>query len=340
MKRSVVVMRGPFDIAVDREELPPPGSGEVGVQTRFSAISAGTELLFYRGRVPQDLPLDTTLPSLSGPAIFPLRYGYAAVGRVREIGPEVPGSLLDRRVFCFHPHASRFCTAAAEAVLIPDDIDDRDALFLATMETAVTLMLDGRPAIGETAIVFGQGVVGLLAAALLSRHPLHRLVTVDPIPQRRKASLDMGAHAALELAEAEALKPPRSSREAGDLADLVFELSSDPAALNAAIDLTGFGGRIVIGSWYSAVPAALDLGGRFHRSRIHLIASQVSTLPSHALARWDRVRRQRVAWEMIRRTRPSRLITHQIAVENAAAAYALLDRRPWEALQVALSYGH
>jgi 2-desacetyl-2-hydroxyethyl bacteriochlorophyllide A dehydrogenase len=340
MKRAVVIIHGPFSIGVDHEELPPPGPGEVSVQARLSAISAGTELLCYRGRIPPDIPLDATLSSLSGPAIYPLRYGYAAVGRVAGIGPQAPGHLLDRRVFCFHPHASHFCTKATETVPIPDDINDHDALFLANMETALTLMLDGRPAIGETVAVLGQGVVGLLAAALLARHPLRRLITIDSIPHRRKASLDIGAHAALDPLEIATLRSQPVANADTTKADLVFELSGDPSALNAAIDLTGFGGRIVLGSWYGTAPAVLNLGGRFHRSRIRLIASQVSTLPAHALARWDRERRRETAWEMIRLTRPSRLITHELPVERAAEAYDMLDRRPETALQVVFTYGY
>jgi threonine dehydrogenase-like Zn-dependent dehydrogenase len=42
---------------------------------------------------------------------------------------------------------------------------------------------------------------------------------------------------------------------------------------------------------------------------------------------------------MLRRTRPARLITHEIPVENAAEAYDLLDRRPAEVLQVVFTYG-
>ena len=83
-------------------------------------------------------------------------------------------------------------------------------------------------------------------------------------------------------------------------------------------------------------PAALDLGGRFHRSRIRLISSQVSTLPADAAARWDKARRRETAWEMIRRITPSRFITHEMPVERAAEAYELLDRRPEDVLQVVL----
>lgn len=339
MTRTVVVFQRPFQVGVEQEDLPPPGAGEVAVRAGSSAISTGTEMLCYRGRLPGDLPLDATLSALSGTAGYPLRYGYAAVGRVTGIGAQAPDRLLGRRVFCFHPHASHFCVRTSDVVPVPDDIDDRDALFLAGMETAVTLMLDGRPMIGETAVVLGQGVVGLLATALLARHPLRRLVTVDPIPRRRDASLEMGAHAVMDLGDVDALASPPDSGAAGAAAaDLAFELSSDPSALNTAIALTGFGGRIVLGSWYGTAPAALHLGGRFHRSRIRLISSQVSTLPAHVLARWDRERRQQTAWEMIRLSRPSRLITHAIPVAHAAEAYDLLDRCPEKALQVVLAY--
>lgn len=340
MRRTVVVMEAPRRVAVRREELPPPGPGEVAVQARLSAVSAGTELLWYRGEVPPETPLDAALPALSGPGRYPLRYGYALVGRVIGRGRGLPGDLEGRRVFCFHPHASHLTIGAAGILAIPADVDDRDALFLANMETAVTLMLDGRPAIGESVAVFGQGVVGLLATALLARYPLKRLVAVEPISRRREASLSTGAHAVFDSWRPEVSTVYPSPDAEGTLADLVFELTGNPSALNTAIAACGFSGRVVIGSWYGAKPAALDLGGRFHRSRIRLISSQVSTLPAEASARWDKARRIETAWEMIRRVKPSRFITHEMPAERAAEAYDLLDRRPEEVLQLVFSYDH
>jgi threonine dehydrogenase-like Zn-dependent dehydrogenase len=61
-------------------------------------------------------------------------------------------------------------------------------------------------------------------------------------------------------------------------------------------------------------------------------------LPAGLTARWSRQRRAEAAWEMIRLTRPSRLITHEMPVERAAEAYDLLDLRPEEALQVVFAY--
>jgi threonine dehydrogenase-like Zn-dependent dehydrogenase len=147
-----------------------------------------------------------------------------------------------------------------------------------------------------------------------------------------------GAHAAFDPAAQPSVTERLRDITAGSMADLVFELSGYPPALDAAIAAAGFGARIVIGSWYGSKPVAVNLGGAFHRSRLRLIGSQVSSLPPKFLPRWTRPRRFSVAWDMIRRTRPSRLITHDLPVERAAEAYDLLDRRPEDVLQVVFTY--
>ena len=121
-------------------------------------------------------------------------------------------------------------------------------------------------------------------------------------------------------------------------ADLTYEISGSPAALDQAIGATGFAGRIIIGSWYGNKHSRLNLGGRFHRSRISLASSQVSSLDPKLQGRWTKARRFDVAWEMIRRLKPSRFITHRYAVHDAAEAYELLDRNPGDAIQVLLTY--
>lgn len=336
MKRRVMVFAAPREIRIVEELLPEPSPGEVTVETMLSAVSPGTERLVYRGEIPEDLPLDSSIPALSRRrAAYPLRYGYAAVGRIVARGAGVPAGVEGSLVFCFHPHASHLNVPLAAAVPVPEGIDPRDAVFLATLETALTLVWDGRPLAGETAVLFGQGIVGLLTAALLARHPLERLLTVDPLPARREASREVGAHASLAPGEVAGYLA-RETRER--LADLVYELSGAPAVLGEAIAVCGFGGRVVIGSWYGTRRAELELGGRFHRSRIRLIASQVSTLPAHVALRWDRERRWQACWEFIRALRPSRFIGRETPFEAAAEAYAILDREEGGPLQILLTY--
>jgi threonine dehydrogenase-like Zn-dependent dehydrogenase len=127
-------------------------------------------------------------------------------------------------------------------------------------------------------------------------------------------------------------------RAAWSGADLTYELSGNPAALDQAIAATGYSGRVVIGSWYGRKPVSLDLGGRFHRSKIRLVASQVSRLAPGLTGRWDTQRRLRTAWTMLRAVRPGQLITHRFPIEHAADAYALLDEHPAEVVQVMLTY--
>jgi 2-desacetyl-2-hydroxyethyl bacteriochlorophyllide A dehydrogenase len=339
LTRLAVCFTAPRAVDVREEPMPAPGRGEVLVATVISAISAGTELLTYRGLLPEGMPLDATLPALAEQRGYPLRHGYAAVGRVREVGAEVDVSWLGRLVFAFHPHASAFSIPASEVVALPGGISPELAALLPTMETAVTLLMDGQPLIGERVVVSGQGVVGLATTALLARLPLATLVTLDLHPRRREASLALGAGASLDPRAADTCERLTAllggaSPPAG--ADLVYELSGNPAALDAAIEASGFGGRVVVGSWYGREPAALHLGGRFHRGRTRLVSSQVSTLAPEQSGRWTKRRRLDTAWRELARLPVDRLVTHRLPLARAAEAYELLDQHPELALQVLL----
>jgi 2-desacetyl-2-hydroxyethyl bacteriochlorophyllide A dehydrogenase len=339
LTRLAVCFTAPRTVAVLEETLDSPGPGELLVETLVSAISAGSELLVYRGLLPAGLPLDATLPALAGDGTYPLRYGYAAVGRVCEVGAELEPAWLGRLVFAFHPHASAFAVAASEVIAIPDGLAPDAAALLPTLETAVNLLLDGQPAIGERVVVYGQGVVGLATTALLAALPLAALVALDRHPLRRATALALGAGASLDPSAEDT--PARLAALLGDGpapagADLVYELSGNPAALDAAIETSGYGGRVVVGSWYGREPAALHLGGSFHRGRTRLSSSQVSTLAPEHTGRWTRARRLHTALAALSRLPAERLITHRLPLARAAEAYALLDEHPERTLQVLL----
>jgi 2-desacetyl-2-hydroxyethyl bacteriochlorophyllide A dehydrogenase len=343
MKRTAVIFEKPFAVSVIEEPLPEADVGQVLVRNRMSAISPGTELLVYRGQIPDGWPVDSTISSLSGTFGYPLRYGYTAVGQVVVAGQGVDPNWTGRWVFSFQPHQSHYLASPSALIPLPAEIDPENALFVPAMETAVNFVMDGRPLIGERVMVLGQGIVGLLTTALLSRFPLAKLVTLDRYAFRRQKSLEVGAQKALT---------PESQGDVGDPnrilddealqgeADLVYELSGEPAALNQAISYCGFGARIIVGSWYGTRHAALDLGREFHRNRIRLISSQVSTIAPEFLGRWSKNRRLAVVWDMIRTVRPDKLITHRFPVEQAPQAYDLLDRQPESTVQVVLTYGN
>lgn len=315
----------PKQVEVREISLPALNEDEVLVETVCSAISAGTEMLVYRGQFPQ---LQDANDTFSSELKYPLAYGYACVGRVRDIGKLVDSKWVDKLVFSFQPHSSSFIAHPSSLILIPQSLQTEHACFLPNMETAVNLVQDGAPILGERVMVIGQGIIGLLTASLLSEFPLANLTVVDSIKLRRHALQD-------QTSKVECLDP----KDFGPSTfDLVYELTGSPSALNTAIDHTTFSGRIVIGSWYGQKRAEIDLGGSFHRSRIKLISSQVSTISPELSGRWDKSRRFEVAWQALERILPAKWITHRFSLNDAPQAYQLLDENPQETIQVIFEY--
>ena len=319
----------PRRVELREVEVPDPPEGQLLVATEWSGISSGTELLAYRGEVDPGLPLDETLGALAGTFAYPFRYGYSAVGRVvRPAGPFREG----QRVFAFHPHQDRF-VADADAVVAVDDLDPRAATLYPLVETAVQVSLDGGPRLGETAVVVGLGAVGVLVAALLGRTGAVVLGS-EPEPARRAAAQAFGVRAVGPDEVGEAV----AAQTGGRGADLVVESSGSPRALAASLGLLAHEGTVLVCSWYGTKPVPLPLGADFHRRRLVLRSTQVSTLPAALTARWDRRRRAELAWRLTRELPLAALATHGFAFEQAAEAYACADRKEGGLIHAALRY--
>ncbi len=337
MNASQLVFAAPRQIEIRPIQLEPPDAGQLLVANRLSAISAGTEMLIYRGHAPQEMAIDATLPALRGLLRYPLTYGYASVGRVLEVGPGVDPLWRGRRVFAYQPHASHFLAQVDQVLALGEDLADEDAVFIPNLETAVSLVQDGRPILGEAVVVFGQGIVGLLVTRLLSRMGLGALVALERYPLRRQASLELEPTACLDPSISDLPAQLAHALPTGR-SDLTFELSGDPSALNQALSITGFTGRVVLGSWYGTQPTQLDLGGEFHRSRIQIVSSQVSTIAPELSGRWTKPRRLQVVLQLLPQIAPRRWITHSVDFGDAPEAYRLLDQQPETTLQVVLRY--
>ena len=336
MKRKTLYFTAPGAVELREKSLPSLGADEVLVETICSAISAGTEMLIYQGRFPRDVETDSVISALRGDFKYPLAYGYAAVGKVVDVGKAVDKSWKDKLVFSFQPHTSHFIATTNCLFPIPKSISCESACFLTNMETAVNLVQDAAPILGERVIVFGQGVIGLLTTALLREFPLETLITVDCYGLRREASLELGVSDSLDPAANDFRNQASAYLKTG--ADLTFELSGSPSALDDAIAITTFSGRIVIGSWYGEKRTVLNLGGAFHRSRIRLISSQVSTIAPELSGRWDKVRRFDVAWNALKRIQPEKWITHRFNMNQTTEAYQLLSRSPENTIQVIFNH--
>ena len=324
---------GPGHVEIRQEPVASVGPNQVRIEALVSGLSAGSELLVYRGQVPRDLPPDP--PTIGGDFSFPVKFGYASVGRVVEAGSRVALGVGDL-VFAHHPHQTEYVVPADFPIRLPASVPPEVAVFSANLETAVTVTLDAHPRLGEAVVVMGQGVVGLLITMLLRRVGAGPIVTVDAHPRRREASLSAGADHALGL-DAD-LVDRVLELTGGRGFDVAVEASGSPGALQTCIDSVAFAGTIVVASWYGTRDATLALGGAFHRRRLRVLSSQVSTLDPTVAPRWDRARRTALVTELLQELPLAPLVTHRFPFHEAAAAYELLDRTPEDCVQVVLDY--
>ena len=321
-------------VEIREELLGPLTPSHVRVRVIASAISHGTEMLVYRGEVPPGTTLD--LPTLAGSFDFPIKYGYASVGRVEEVGSAVTDLAPGDLAFTLHPHQDTYVVPAALVRRLPPELPPELGLFVANLETAVNALLDAPVRLGEHVVVFGQGVVGLLVDLLAHQNGAGRVIVVDGYERRRRLASALGADAAL-APDVELADRIRDLTE-GRGADLVFDASGNPAALQAAIGAVAPEGTVVVCSWYGTKSVALELGGHFHRERVRIRSSQVGRLDPGLGPRWNHARRSKTVLDLLPRLSLDRLVSQHFPFERAAEAYRLVDEHPEETVQVVLSY--
>jgi NADPH:quinone reductase-like Zn-dependent oxidoreductase len=284
------------------EEVAAPAPGELIVRALFGAISRGTERLVHAGRVPPSEHERMRAPMMAGSFPFPVKYGYATVGRVVAGGGELDG----RNVFTLHPHQSLFNVAVAAAIPVPGDVPPERAVLAANMETALNAVWDGAPAAADRIAVVGGGLVGLLVAFLCARLPAAEVTVVDIAAARAKLAHALGARFA------------QPDDAPGDC-DLVFHASGRGAGLATALRLAGEEAIVAELSWYGSGEVAAPLGEAFHSRRLRLVSSQVGKVaPSHR-SRWTHRRRLAAALALLDAPALDLLLAPAIAFEELPA---------------------
>lgn len=320
MRARELWFTGPGHVEIRNRDLSEPVEGQVVLKTELCGISAGTEGLLWNGRFPEGLLMDEGIPALNRPFSYPCPYGYNLIGRIGG---------RESLYLAFHPHADAALVAENDLIELPAHWDPELAVLLPNTETAFNIVQDASPLLGERVAVFGLGVVGLLVTSMLSSFPLHELIAVDPDAGRRDR--------AGSLPGVNVLSPEDAAGAAGsDGLDLCVELSGSPNALQNAVDISGYGSRIIVGSWYGSKDVPLDLGSGFHRKRLKIISSQVSTIAPDLRGRWTADRRMSGAISWLNKHGRKDWVTHRFTFENAGDAYRLIEEGSGDLLQVVL----
>jgi threonine dehydrogenase-like Zn-dependent dehydrogenase len=193
------------------------------------------------------------------------------------------------------------------------------------VETAMQVTLDAGTGYRDRVIVLGAGVLGLLTGLLLQRSGWRPLIA-EPQEWRRAMASSLGV-ATADPAELVKEEVP-----------LVIDASGNPDAPAMALNMLAHEGTLLIASWFGTKPVVLPLGGAFHRRRLVIRSTQVSTMPARLSGTWTLARRRRETVELLPELPLAQLCTHVFDFGHAAEAFRAVDEGEPGLMHAVLDY--
>jgi 2-desacetyl-2-hydroxyethyl bacteriochlorophyllide A dehydrogenase len=244
---------------VEKVEIPPLRDGDVLIEIEYSSISPGTERWCLTGAlaVPGERPL-----------AFPHVPGYQAAGIVRETGKAVRGLAPGDRVFsrnCEAPrgwqgswwggHVGFHAAAEAAVIKLPDGVSTLEGSSLLLAQVGYNGA--SKPAVrpGDTAVVIGDGLVGLYAAQVL-RHRGAHVILSGLSPYRLDFARRFAADEVFDAAQGDF--PARMKERFPSGVDIALETASSAATVRMAAGLLRNGGQLVLNGFYPPPESLID----------------------------------------------------------------------------------
>jgi len=227
-----VVFRGKGLVEVENFDVREPKKDEVLIRTVSTLISPGTETAFLMA-----------LPNTSG--VFPQYPGYSNAGIVERIGDEVTSVRVGDKVASSKPHASHVIAKEDKVFTIPDAVSYDEASFFKLGAIALQGVRKGMIELGESVVVIGQGLIGILALQLAKLSGGIPVIGIDLYDYRLSLSSKLGADYTINpLRE----KPKDRILELtdGKGASVVIEATGNPEAIPVALKLAGRCGRVIL----------------------------------------------------------------------------------------------
>ena len=304
-----------------RELIPAPQAREASVRTLYSGVSRGTESIVFGGHVPPGEYERMRAPFQAGEFPAPVKYGYISVGRVLQGPPE----LVDKTVFCLHPHQQQFVVPSDALYLVPDSVPPARAILAANLETALNGLWDSGAGPGDRIAVIGGGSVGCLTAWLATRIPGCEVELIDVNPHRAAIAQALGVKFA---------QPATARSEA----DIVLHSSGSAEGLSLAMRIAGFEATVVELSWYGDRRVAVALGEAFHSRRLTLKSSQVGAVGPARRARWSLRRRLELALSLLTAPALDVLINSEGSFEELPQTLERLSHAPGDVIMHRVNY--
>ena len=233
-----VIFKKPREVVVEDHAKPVPGPGEVLIRSLKTLISTGTELTILGGRFPEK-------SAWANYGKFPFVPGYDCVGMVEAAGEGVDASIVGKMVECSTPHSMYGITPVDGTHEIPDGVSAEEAVFGTIAQIVFNGVRRGNPRWGESAVVFGCGLLGQVAVQALSFAGCLPVAAVDPA-EWRLGLLPRRSNVAAINPERGNVKDRVGELTGGRMADMVFEVTGMPSLIPSEFEVLRWGGRMVV----------------------------------------------------------------------------------------------
>lgn len=310
-------------VAVEERPVPEPGPEEVLVRTTRTLVSTGTELTVLSGDVPAGSAWDDHIE-------YPFTPGYNNVGTVDQVGDSVEDIAEGERVATYGSHAQYVCTEASACRPVPDAVSDESAVFFTIAEIVMNGVRRSDLSWGETAAVYGLGLLGQLAVRVCHAAGARPVVGFDVAAPRLGHLPDDERIASANPAEDDpgaVLRGTANDR----LADVVFEVTGNPDAITGEFDALREQGRLVVLSSPRG-ETAFDFHDHCNAPSYTIVGAHNSSHPSVATPRnpWTQPRHAELFFEYVAdgTVAVDSLVSHTEPFDRAPDLYAdlLADR--------------
>ena len=268
----------------------------------------------------------------------PIPLGYSLIGEVLAVGRDVSGFAPGDRVACagagLANHAEINAVPKNLCVRAPAGVDDEDACFVTLGAIALQGVRQAAPTLGETVVVMGLGLIGLLTVQILKANGC-RVIGFDPNAARAALAGKLGA----DVAVSEALAETTLARTGGLGADAVIVTASAKSSkpINQAAEISRMKGRIVV---VGLVGMTIDREPFYKRElelKLSMSYGPGRGDPAYESAghdyplpyvRWTEQRNMEAFLGLIEQGRvtPKAYVTHRFAIAEAEKAYELMEK--------------
>lgn len=273
MKVKQIVFTKPCVAELLEKEIDAPKAGEVQVRLAVSTISSGTE----RANLIGDPNIG---PNSAGAVVFPRVLGYSSSGVVEAVGEGVTDFKVGDRVAMSWTTHTQVLNVNQDCVYkLPDNVSFNDGALLHISIFPLAAIRKCRLEIGESAIVMGMGVLGLVAIPLLKAAGAVPIIAVDPVPEKREKALSVGADYALDPFAEDFAKTVKEITGGG--ANVGIEVTGIGAGLDGILDCMARFGRVALLGCTRNKDFTIDYYRKVHGPGITLVGAHTQARPQY-----------------------------------------------------------